>query len=134
MVAHIQELEDMDASEFHARRLNAKEVLTRMKGDSFPGRRWNSQKLLEEIDIVLDEEKNKKFFEENQTNSLLQTLFKMTQHGTMRKPKSDVLVFHGRFQLSPSRGIQSQTVHAERRIISYSDEVHPRYQNNTYVT
>ena len=33
------------------------------------------------------EEKNKKFFEENQTNSLLQTIFKMTQHGMMRKLK-----------------------------------------------
>ena len=31
-------------------------------------------------------------------------------------------------------GTQSQTVLAYRRIISYSDEVHRRYQNNTYVT
>ena len=45
MVADIQELEKMDASELHARRLNAKEVLTPMKGDNFyfPGLRWNSQ-------------------------------------------------------------------------------------------
>ena len=41
------------------------------------------------------------------------------------------LACHGRFHLSPT---QSQTVHAERRIISYSIEVHRRYQNNTYVT
>ena len=34
-VADIEELEDMDASELHARRLNAKEVLTPMKGDNF---------------------------------------------------------------------------------------------------
>ena len=33
MVADIQELEQMDASELHARRLNAKEVFTPMKGD-----------------------------------------------------------------------------------------------------
>ena len=30
-----EELEEMDASEFHARRLNAKEVLTPMKGEHF---------------------------------------------------------------------------------------------------
>ena len=31
MVADIEELEEMDASELHARRLNAKEVLTPLK-------------------------------------------------------------------------------------------------------
>ena len=35
MVADIEELEQMDASELHVRRLNAKEVLTRMKSDNF---------------------------------------------------------------------------------------------------
>ena len=35
MVADIEELEEMDASEIHARRLDAKEVLTPMKGDNF---------------------------------------------------------------------------------------------------
>ena len=35
LVADIEELEHMDASELHARRLNAKEVLTPMKGDNF---------------------------------------------------------------------------------------------------
>ena len=33
MVADIEELEEMDAPELHARRLNAKEVLTPMKGE-----------------------------------------------------------------------------------------------------
>ena len=35
MVADMEELEEMDASEIHARRLNAKEVLKPMKGDNF---------------------------------------------------------------------------------------------------
>ena len=35
MIADIEELEEMDASEIHARRLNAKEVLTPMNGDNF---------------------------------------------------------------------------------------------------
>ena len=35
MVADIEELEQMDASELHARKLNAKEVLTPMEDDNF---------------------------------------------------------------------------------------------------
>ena len=35
LIAHIEELEQMDASELHARRLNAKEVLTPMRGEKF---------------------------------------------------------------------------------------------------
>ena len=48
MIADIEELEEMDASEIHARRLNAKEVLTPMKGVNFyiPCRRWSSQNTL----------------------------------------------------------------------------------------
>ena len=44
MVADIEELDQTDASELHARRLNAKEVLTSMmKGDNcIFSRRWNS--------------------------------------------------------------------------------------------
>ena len=51
-------------------------------------------KPLEEIDvwnqppklgIILNDERNTKFFEENQTDSLLQPLFEMTQQGMMRK-------------------------------------------------
>ena len=35
LIAHIEELEQMDASELHTRRLNAKQVLTPMRGDNF---------------------------------------------------------------------------------------------------
>ena len=35
MVAGTEELEEMDVSGLHARRLNAKEVLTPMKGENF---------------------------------------------------------------------------------------------------
>ena len=35
MVADIEELEEMDASELYAGRLSAKEVLTPMKGEKF---------------------------------------------------------------------------------------------------
>ena len=49
-VADIEELEEMDASELHARRLNAKELLTPQRSGNFhiPNRRWNSQNLWRE--------------------------------------------------------------------------------------
>ena len=47
MVADIEELEEMDASELHARRLNAKEAAKKWKLH-FPVRRRNSQHLGEE--------------------------------------------------------------------------------------
>ena len=45
-------------------------------------------------------------------------------------------IISGPFQaiFSPSsRGTQSQSVRADRRIIFYSAEVHRRYQNNIYI-
>ena len=49
VVADIEELEEMDASELHARSLNAKEVLTPQRSGNFifPSRRWNIQNLWE---------------------------------------------------------------------------------------
>ena len=48
--------------------------------------------------------------------------------------KNDLWSITGDFILSTSRGTQSQNVHAERGIISYSAEVHPRCQNHSYIT
>ena len=71
----------MDASEIHARRLNAKEVLTPKKWWKFdlPDRRWNSQiiprrsgseKIHRNPGTTQIEEKNKEIFQENQTGLL----------------------------------------------------------------
>ena len=43
-------------------------------------------------------------------------------------------LFHGRLHLSSSRWTESQTVHAESRIISSSAQIHRRYQKHTYFT
>ena len=43
-MSDIEELGNLDASAMHARRLNAKEVITQnMVNISYPNRRWNSQ-------------------------------------------------------------------------------------------
>ena len=48
LIADIEELEQMDASEIHARRLKGKEVLTPMKGEQS---QMEQLKSLEEIDV-----------------------------------------------------------------------------------
>ena len=107
VVADIEELEEMDASELHARRLNAQEVLIDAAKKwklHIPSRRWNSQNLLEEIDV----------WNHPPSGIREQTLFKKTQRGMEAK---NVLNYYRRFH---RHHVESQTVHAERRIISHS--------------
>ena len=72
LVADIKELEDMDASELHARSLNAKEVLTPMKGDCFifpVAERSGSENIHFYPGQPRRHEKSKKIFGENQKGS-----------------------------------------------------------------
>ena len=71
---------------------------------------------------------------ESQMNHILQPNFKTTRHGMMRKLKvtsgrSQEKLIYRHHVCTPS-----QTVRAEREIISYSVCVHRCYQNNSYVT
>ena len=128
MVADIEELEEMDALEIHARRLNAKEVLTPMKGDSFmfpvadgTAKIFGGDRRLRPSSLIRDCPASE---------SLLQLLFMMTQHGTMRKPK----IISGPFRKIPIIAITwNQTVPVERKIIFCSNEVHRRCQNDSHI-
>ena len=106
-------------SELHARRLNAKEVLTSMKGDNFicpvadgTVKTAGGDRRLKPSTLIRDRHERGEE-QVNQTDHL---------------QDDSTLVYFGRFQLSPSRGTQSQTVRAERRIMSHSVEAHRRYQ------
>ena len=76
LIADIEELEQMDVSEIHANRLNAKEVLTPMNGEKFILPIADGTVKLSGGGQVLStstfqtEEKNKKIFKENQTDLL----------------------------------------------------------------
>ena len=94
MTADSEELKEMEASELHARRPNAMEVLTPMKGDYFifpvPDGTIETRRLKPSTfirDRPERREEQEVFLKENQTNSLLQTFFKMTQHAMMRMLK-----------------------------------------------
>ena len=88
----------MDASELHARRLNAKEVLTPMKGDKFvfpvadgPVKTTGGDRRLRPSTLISDRlergEEQEVFREESDRLYSPNTLFLMTQHGMMRKLK-----------------------------------------------
>ena len=89
------ELEEMDASELHAIRLNAKEVLTPLRSGNFifpfadgtlqifgRERRLRTSTL---PGSVRNEAQNKKFFKEIQMSGVLHSIFKQTQPVMMRR-------------------------------------------------
>ena len=96
LVADIEELEKMDASEIQAKRLNAKEVLTPMSGDNFlfpiadgTVKVSGGDQRLRTSTLIRDRPERGEEQEvlRGESDSLLQILFKMTQHGMMRKLK-----------------------------------------------
>ena len=131
MVADIAEMEEMNATELHVRRLNAKEVLTLMKGDNFifpvadgTVKVSGGEQRLRTCTLIWDRA------EGGEEQEVLRGESDELSFPTSRwlNTRRWFLVYHKRFHLSPS------TVRAERRIISFSVEVHRRYQNNTNVT
>ena len=139
MVADIEEVEEMDASELHARWLNAKEVFTPMKGDNFifpvaDGTvkvSGGDQRLRTSFLLIRDrpergEEQEVLRGEPDGLSSPTPLQADSTRDGGF-------LIYHRRFHLSPSCGTPSQTVHAKRRIISYSIEIHRRHQKYPYI-
>ena len=96
MIADIEELEEMDASEIHARRLNAKEVLTPKKWKlHILSRRWKGQNLWvrpasENIHLNLGlAGTRRRTGSSSQMNKILQPNFKTTRRGMMRETKHD---------------------------------------------
>ena len=135
VVADIAELEEMDASELHARRLNAKEVLTPMKGDTFifpvadgTVKVSGGDQRLRTSTLIRDRpergEEQEVFRGESDG---LYSPHPLQDARDDAEAKNDFWSFAERFHLSPSCGPPSQTVQAKRRIISYSAKVHRRY-------
>ena len=130
---------EMDASELHARRLNAKEVLTPQRSGNFiiPSRRWNGKTLWrrwasENIHLNPGSFGTRRRARNSPRNIkwLLHSPTLLQDDSTRddEEAKKWLLDDHRRLHLSSSRCTQSQTKHAERRIISYSVEAHRRFQ------
>ena len=106
-----------------------------------PCRRWNSQNfwLGSASDTIhLDPGSPSPRRTRSSSRRIRRTLFSNTSSSGLNTrwcgSQKWFLVHDGRFHLTISRGTQSQTVRAERRIISYSAEIYRRYQKHTYIT
>ena len=110
MIAHIEEMEEMDASELHARRLNAKEVLTPQRSGNFifpvadgtvkifgeKQRLRTSTLTRDRPDRVEEQDHLRGNSDEWKTHH---PIFKKTQRGMMRKLKNDFWTITGEFIL-----------------------------------
>ena len=142
LVADVEGLEQMDASEIYTKRLNAKEVLTPMSGEKFfPNRGWNGKTLWRRSgseNIHLDPGSPRPRGRTRQSSRRIrQTLFsnpisRRLNTGWCGSWKWFLDDFR-RIHLSSSRRTQSQTVRAERRIISYATEICQRDQDSKYI-
>ena len=131
LVADIEELELMDASEIHAKRLNAKELFQPKNGEKnrMPNRRWNGKTFWrrsgsENIRRTRQSWRRIRRIFFNPTSRLI----------VVRWWSKKLFLVHFQAICPPSsRGTQSQTVRAERRIISYSTEIHRSDQDFRYI-
>ena len=131
MVADIEEMETMDASEIYSKRLNPKEVLfpKRKYKVHFSSRRWTNKICwrrsgTENIHFNTGAPTSRK-----RSDRFSRRIRRVSTSVTSRLisgcPWSDkwLLVHVRKLHIPPSRWTQSQTLLAERRIISFSTEI-----------
>ena len=144
MIADIEELEEMDASEIHARRLNAKEVLTPMERVNFifsvadgtvknPGR----DRRLRPYTWIRDRPErgeDQEVFRGESDGLFSPNPFQDDSTRDDAEAQNDFCLLREISFIVITWNPWSNCTCRKRRIISYSDEVHRRYQNNTYIT
>ena len=128
----------MDASELHARRLTAKEVLTPMRGENFifpvadgTVRKDGGDQRLRTSTLI--RERPERGEEQEILEGESDELSSPTPHQDDSTPddaeaKNDFWSITGDFIYRHHEEARAKTVHAERRIISCSAEKHRRYQ------
>ena len=137
LIADLDELETMNASEIYSERLNAKEVIFPKQGEFiFPIADWRikipggDQEL--RISTLI---RPRPIQGEGHVFSWRIRRFSSTTSwltSGCRWSYARLLVHVGQLHIPPSRWTTSRTLLAERRIIPYSTEVHWRHQNYSY--
>ena len=139
LVADLEELETMDASEIYSKGLNAKEVIfPEEKGEFiFSNRRWTNQpprRRSRPENIHLDTAATNSRRTSRRFSRRIRRVSSTTSRlvSGCRWSNKSLLVHVRKLHIPPSRWTHSQTLLAERRIIPYSTEVHWRLQNYSY--
>ena len=141
MIANIEELEEMDASELHARRLNAKEVLTPLRSGNFifpvadgTVKIFGGEQRLRTSTLTWDRP------ERGEEQEILQGKSDELHSPTPLQDDSTRDVEKAKRDFWTITGEILHRRHVEPRVKLYmlkeeiSVEVHRRYQNNTYIT
>ena len=138
LVADLEELETMDASEIYSKRLNAKEVIfPKEKGNLFfqsqmdesnPWRRSGPENI--HLGTASTNSRRKSRWFSWRIRRVSSTTSRLISG--CRWSDKWFLVHVRKLHIPPSRWTQSQTLLAERRIIPYSTEIHWRIQNYSY--
>ena len=130
MVAAIEELEEMDASELHARRHNAKEVVTPQRSGNiiFPVADGTVRTIHLNPGVSRTRRRTRN---SSRKSDELQSPTPLHDDSTQddEEARSDFWTKTGEFIYRHHVEPRVKTVHAERRNISYSNEVHTRCQN-----
>ena len=127
LVADLEELETMDASEIHSNRLNAKEVIFHQKENLFSNRRWTNQTPWRRsrpgnthLDTAATNSRRKSSWFSWRIRRVSSTTSR--PFSGCRWSDKWLLVHVRKLHIPPSRWTQSQTLLAETRIIPYSTE------------
>ena len=147
-VVDLEELEEMDASETHAKRLNAKEVIMPKSGEMFiipvadgTGKPFGGHQVLRTSTLVRNQPIRRKITKISWKNLkgihrhyIFKTHFQMlVKHEMSSGPFQETSkTAFGRLHVPPSRWTKSQTLHAKRRIISCSTEIYWRHQSYSH--
>ena len=139
LVADLEELETMDASEIYSKRLNAKELIfsQRKRRIYFSNRRWTNQTFWRRSgteNTHLDTGSSNSRRKSQRFSWRIRRVSSTTSRLISGCRWSDkwLLVHVKKLHIPPSRWTQSQALLAERSIIPYSTEIHRRFQNYTY--
>ena len=127
LVADIEELETMDASEIYSKRLNAKEVIFPGENGKNSSRRWTNQNFwrrsgTENIHLgtASTNSRRKSHWLSWRIRRVSSTTSRLVSG--CRWSDKCFLVHVRKLHIPPARWTQSQTLLAERRIIPYSNE------------
>ena len=137
LIADLQELETMDASEIYSKRLNAKELIFHKQGEFFPiadGRIKIPWRRSGTENIHLDTAATNSRRGSRWLSWRIRRVSSTTSWLISRFRWSDerFLVHVGKLHIPPSRWTQSQTLLAERRIVPNSTKIYWCNQNYTY--
>ena len=129
VVADIEELENLDASEIDARRLKRKQLRRRMVEHHLPNRRWYSKECLEEsmeseISIVMRDQPARREDLRGDLRGIRRSLNQKTKQKMTQKPAMICGTIEGDLICRHHVVTKSSPPLAERRSIPNSTEIH----------